>query len=239
MAKRAPTPVPAAARDDAHLLSLVGVAKAYRGRQESTPVLTDVDLVLRRGEITCLVGPSGSGKSTIVALIAGLLVPDAGRVLFDGQDLGTMSDSKRARLRARKIGVVLQTGNLVPFLTAAENVALAARFAGRHPSRASVRLLLDQVGVAARADHLPRRLSGGEAQRVALAVALVNSPDLLLADEVVGQLDPATARVVVDTIQLACAARGLGVLLVTHSPDIAALATRVLRLDSGRLQPAA
>ncbi len=134
MAKRAPSPVPAADRDPTHLLSLDGVAKAYRSQRESTPVLTDVDLVLRRGEITCLVGPSGSGKSTIVALIAGLLVPDAGRVLFDGQDLGTMSDAKRARLRARKIGIVLQSGNLVPFLTAAENVALAARFAGGHPA---------------------------------------------------------------------------------------------------------
>jgi putative ABC transport system ATP-binding protein len=221
------------------VVSLQGVSKAYRTAQETTPVLADLDLVLNRGEITCLAGPSGAGKSTIVSLIAGLLVPDSGRVLFNGQDVARMSDRRRAHLRARRMGIVMQGGNLVPFLTAAENVALAGRFAGYTPSRARIDALLEQVGLAGRGDHLPRRLSGGEAQRVALAVAMVNSPDLLLADEVVGQLDSATARVIVDTFEQACRDRGLSVLLVTHSQDIAELGARVLRLVGGRLESVA
>lgn len=234
MAGAAPGPPPGG-----ELLRLDGVSKAYRSAHETTFVLQGCDLTLRRGEITCLVGASGTGKSTLVSLIAGLLVPDGGRVLFDGQDLGRLSDAGRARLRAARIGLVLQSGNLVPFLTAAENVALAARFAGRGPGPRAVGELLEQVGVADRAGHMPRRLSGGEAQRVALAVALVNSPDLLLADEVVGALDPPTARQVMDAIGRSCRDRGLAVLLVTHSPRIAALGTQVLRLAGGRLESVA
>jgi putative ABC transport system ATP-binding protein len=221
------------------VVRLQGVSKTYRTALETTPVLADIDLVLNRGEITCLAGPSGAGKSTIVSLIAGLLVPDSGAVLFNGQDVSRMSDRRRAHLRARRIGIVMQAGNLVPFLTAAENVQLAGRFAGFVPSKARVDALLEQVGLNGRGDHLPRRLSGGEAQRVALAVAMVNSPDVLLADEVVGQLDSVTARVIVETFEHACEERGLAVLLVTHSQDIAALGKRVLRLAEGRLESVA
>ena len=143
------------------------------------------------------------------------------------------------RLRATRIGVVLQSGNLVPFLTAAENVALASRLAGAESSPAAVTSLLEQVDVADRARHLPRRLSGGEAQRVALAVALANTPDLLLADEAVGQLDSTTARLVVNTVVQASQERGLAVLLVTHSHEVAALGSRIVRLTDGRLETAA
>ena len=221
------------------LLSLEGVSKAYRNPNETTPVFEHLDLDLHRGEITCLVGPSGCGKSTIISLIAGLIVPDAGRVMFDGRDVGELSDAERARLRATRIGVVLQSGNLVPFLTAAENVALASRLAGAESSPAAVTSLLEQVDVADRARHLPRRLSGGEAQRVALAVALANTPDLLLADEAVGQLDSTTARLVVNTVVQASQERGLAVLLVTHSHEVAALGSRIVRLTDGRLETAA
>jgi putative ABC transport system ATP-binding protein len=176
------------------LLRVEGVSKAYHNASETTPVFEDLDLELHRGEITCLIGPSGSGKSTIISLIAGLMVPDTGRVSFAGQDVAELSDTERSHLRSRKIGVVLQSGNLLPFLTAAENIAIATRLAGATPIPAQVAALLDQVGLADRADHLPRRLSGGEAQRAALAVALANGPELLLADEVVGQLDSTTAR---------------------------------------------
>lgn len=218
------------------LLSLQGVSKAYRNPPEATAVLQDLDLELNRGEITCLVGPSGCGKSTIISLIAGLLVPDSGRVSFDGQDVAALSDTQRARLRATRIGIVLQSGNLVPFLTARENVALAIRLAGGDSSAAHADSLLEEVGLADRARHLPRRLSGGESQRVALAVALANTPDLLLADEAVGQLDEATARGVMDTLEQASRERGLAVLLVTHSLDIAARASRILRMVEGRLE---
>lgn len=218
------------------LLSLQGVSKAYRNPAETTVVFEGLDLELRRGEITCLVGPSGCGKSTIISLIAGLMRPDSGRVSFDGQDLASLSDTERAYLRATRVGVVLQSGNLLPFLSAAENVAVAARFAEADCSPSRIAALLAQVGLADRTDHLPRRMSGGEAQRVALAVSLVNSPDLLLADEVVGQLDSATARVVMSTFRQACREQDLAVLLVTHSPQVAALGGRVVRLTEGRLE---
>lgn len=220
-------------------LRLRGVSKAYRTTGETTSVLRDLDLDLRRGEIACLVGASGSGKSTLISVIAGLLRPDSGSVFIDGHDFSDLSDSERAHLRATKIGLVLQSGNLVPFLTAAENVALATRLAGIEVSSAHVVSLLDQVGLADRADHLPRRLSGGEAQRVALAIALANGPDVLLADEAVGQLDSSTARVVLAAIEGACEERGLAVLLVTHSDEIAALGSRTLRLHGGQLETAA
>ncbi|MDQ2967274.1 MAG: ABC transporter ATP-binding protein [Actinomycetota bacterium] len=219
-------------------LRLRGVTKAYRTTRETTSVLRDLDLDLRRGEIACLVGVSGSGKSTLISVIAGLLRPDSGSVFIDGHDVSELSDSQRAHLRATKIGLVLQSGNLVPFLTAAENVALATRLAGTEVSSAHVVSLLDQVGLADRADHLPRRLSGGEAQRVALAIALANEPDVLLADEAVGQLDSSTAKVVLGTIERACEERELAVLLVTHSDEIAALGSRTIRLTDGQLETA-
>ena len=220
------------------LLRVEGVSKTYHNASETTPVFEDLDLELHRGEITCLVGPSGSGKSTIISLIAGLMVPDTGRVSFAGQDVAELSDTERSHLRSRKIGVVLQSGNLLPFLTAAENIAIATRLAGATPIPAQVAALLDQVGLADRADHLPRRLSGGEAQRAALAVALANGPELLLADEVVGQLDSTTARFVVRALEQACRERGLSVLLVTHSAEVAALGSRVVRLIDGHLEAA-
>ncbi len=218
------------------LLSLRGITKAYGNPGETTPVFQDLDFDLRRGELTCLLGPSGSGKSTILSLIAGLMNPDEGRVSFDGQDLAELTDNDRARLRATRIGVVLQSGNLVPFLTAAENVAMAARLSGVGASARRVNSLLEDVGMADRSGHLPRRLSGGEAQRVALAVALVHDPDLLLADEAVGQLDSQTAQLVLATVDSARRKRGLAVLLVTHNREVAAIGSRTVELVSGRLE---
>jgi len=220
------------------LVQVQGVSKAYRNPSETTIVFQDLDLELHRGEITCLQGPSGSGKSTIIALIAGLMVPDAGRVIFDGRDVGDLSDSERSYLRATRIGTVLQSGNLLPFLTAAENVAMAMRLAGAERSAEHVAGILDQVGLADRADHLPRRLSGGEAQRASLAVSLANEPDLLLADEAVGQLDRATAASVMSIFTRVCRERGLAVLLVTHDDEVAAFGSRIVRLAEGRLEAA-
>lgn len=226
----------AAASAGEDLLRLESVSKAYRSPGETTPVLSGLDLVLRRGEIVCLAGPSGSGKSTVVSLIAGLLVPDGGRVVFDGSDLARLSDRRRARVRAQRMGIVLQSGNLVPFLTAAENVMLAGRFARRRVPPARAREVLDRVGLADRADHLPRRLSGGEAQRAGLAVALVNSPDLLLADEVAGALDTTSTAGVMSALEELAREQGLAVLLVTHSQALARRGNRVLHLNAGRLE---
>jgi putative ABC transport system ATP-binding protein len=220
------------------LVSIDAVSKTYRDGGVETPVLRDVHLELTRGETTSLIGVSGSGKSTLISLIAGLLLPDSGRVVVDGQDTTPLDDLARAQLRARRIGVVLQSGNLIPFLTAKENVELAVGLAGGHRAAARAEKLLVEVGLADRLHHLPRRMSGGEAQRVSLAVALANEPDLLLADEATGELDSSTAEHVMEVIFDAWREHGLSVLFVTHRNELAARAQRRLRLSDGQVVPA-
>ena len=208
------------------------VSKTYREGPAVTRVLHGASLELARGETTSLVGASGSGKSTLLGLIAGLMVPESGRVVFDGQDITELDDTDRARLRAGRIGIMLQSDNLIPFLTAAENVELAVELGGGGRAGARARDVLSELGLADRLHHLPRRLSGGEAQRVSVAVALANDPDLLLADEVTGELDSANAEQVMEVISHASRDRGLTVLFVTHSRDLAARAAHRLRLEN-------
>ncbi|MDX6683572.1 MAG: putative transport system ATP-binding protein [Solirubrobacteraceae bacterium] len=217
----------------AALLRVEAVSKTFRSGDVATRVLHDASLELARGETTSLVGVSGSGKSTLMSLIAGLLRPDGGAIVFDGNDLAELDDRLRARLRAQRIGVVLQRDNLIGFLTAAENVELALKLAGADRIAPRARTLLAGVGLGDRVDHLPRRLSGGEAQRVSVAMALANEPDLLLADEVTGQLDSSTAEEVMGVIFDAWRERGLAVLFVTHSAELAQRAQRRLRLVDG------
>lgn len=215
------------------LLQVEGLWKSYREAGVETRVLQGASFELGRGETTSLVGTSGAGKSTLLAVLAGLMVPDAGEVRFDGENLATMDEAARARLRAKRIGVVLQSDNLIPFLTATENVELAIGLAGANHARPRARELLNELGLADRLDDLPRRLSGGESQRAALAVALVNQPDLLLADEVTAELDSANAARVIDIIHEASRERGLTVLMVTHNPELAARTERRLRIADG------
>jgi putative ABC transport system ATP-binding protein len=226
------------AQSRAPLVCLEAVSKTYRAGTVETPVLRGAEFELRRGETTSLVGASGSGKSTLISLIAGLLLPDSGRIVIDGLDTTRLDDLSRAQLRATRIGVVLQSGNLIPFLTARENVELAIGLAGGDRPGARAEALLSEVGLADRLDHLPRRMSGGEAQRVSLSMALANEPDLLLADEVTGELDSSTAEHVMEVIFAASRERGLSVLFVTHSSELAARAQRRLRLVDGRMRPA-
>jgi putative ABC transport system ATP-binding protein len=211
------------------LLRVEGVAKGYGTGAARTAVLESVDLVVGEAEKVSLVGASGSGKSTLLSLIAGLVRPDAGEIRIDDVALHELDDAGRATLRAHRVGVVLQSDNLIPFLTAVENIELATGFAGRSERRDRARDLLGALGVHHRRDHLPRQLSGGEAQRVSVAVALANEPALLLADEVVGQLDSATAESVLDVIFGA----KLAVLFVTHDATLAARADRRLGLVDG------
>ncbi len=217
---------------------LEAVSKAYGSGSPQLQVLDQVDLDLPQGKTTSLVGRSGSGKSTLLSLIAGLMRPDAGRVYIGGQQMDQMDDDARAGLRADRIGFVLQSDNLIPFLTAVENVELAISFASGRRSTARARELLADLGLAQRMNHLPRQLSGGESQRVAIAVALANEPDLLLADEVVGQLDTATAADVMDMIFKISRERSLTVFYVTHDEQLARQAHRSLRLTDHKVVPA-
>jgi putative ABC transport system ATP-binding protein len=228
-------PVP---ESTAPLLRVDHLSKSFRRGAVETHVLRSVSLELARGETTSLVGASGSGKSTLLALLAGLMLPDSGNVSFGGQDVAALDDYERALLRARRIGIVLQSGNLIPFLTAVENVKLAIELAGGARAASRARELLSELGLARRVDHLPRRLSGGEAQRVSVAMALANDPDLLLADEVTGELDSTTAEEVMSLILRAWRERGLTVLFVTHSSELAGHAQRRLRLVDGEVRRA-
>lgn len=209
------------------LLQLRGVSKTYQSTTGSAVVLQDVDLTIEAGQKVSLMGASGSGKSTLLSLIAGLLRPDAGTVEIDGVALAGLGDGERAALRSGRIGIALQSENLIPFLSAAENVELALGFGrrGKNSDRASE--LLDRMSVVHRRDHLPRQLSGGEAQRVALAVAIANEPALLLADEMVSALDSTTAGLVVDEVF----ASEMAVLFVTHTAELADRAERRLCLS--------
>ena len=224
------------ARTEGPLVRLEEVSKTYREGPVDRHVLRDVSLDLPRGEMTSLTGVSGSGKSTLISLLAGLLLPDSGRVLFDGDEITGLDDVARARLRALRVGVVLQSGNLIPFLTAQQNVELAIELGGRDRNEGRAEGLLSELGLGGRLHHVPRRLSGGEAQRVSVAMALANHPDLLLADEVTGQLDSANADQVMDVIVDAWRRRGLTVLFVTHDRDLAARAERCLVLEGGEVR---
>lgn len=210
----------------AAVVQLSGVSKSFgQPGAGSVPVLRDVELTIGPGEKASLIGPSGSGKSTLLSLVAGLLRPDTGTITVDGVAISGLDEPSRARLRGDRIGIALQADNLIPFLSARENVELALAFGSRRQrrrARARAVELLRRFGVEHRAEHRPRHLSGGEAQRVALAVSMANQPALLLADEVVAQLDGETAGHVLEAILT----EEFAVLYVTH--DIA-LADRVGR----------
>lgn len=216
------------------VVRLQQVSKSFGSPDDPTPVLRGVDLTIRPGEKASLVGPSGSGKSTLLSLIAGLLRPTEGTVEIDGVGMNTLDDRHRAQLRAERIGIALQADNLIPFLSARENVELAFAFGARRSrrdARARALDLLDRFEVAHRAEHRPRHLSGGEAQRVALAVSMANEPALLLADEVVAQLDGTTAARVVDEVLTA----DFAVLLVSHDVALADLVERRFELVDSEL----
>lgn len=208
------------------IVHLKGVSKQFMSAGGPSIVLEGVDLMIEAGQKVSLVGPSGSGKSTLLSLIAGLLRPDAGTVELDGVPLSALNDDERAEMRAQRIGIALQSENLIPFLSVQENVELALGFGGRRSGAAQARELLGRMGVAHRATHFPRQISGGEAQRVSLAVALANNPRLLLADEMVAQLDATTAGAIVRDVFNS----DMAVLFVTHDTTLADRADLRLRM---------
>jgi putative ABC transport system ATP-binding protein len=227
-------PRPATVGGERLLLRVVDLFKVHREGAVETVALRGVRLDIGRGEVVSLMGPSGSGKSTLLSIMGGLALPTSGQVLLGDQDITRLDEAGRARLRARRIGIVRQTGNLIPFLTALENVELAMRLAGApRDTRHRARDLLGELGLGARLHHRPHQLSGGVAQRAAVAAALVNEPELLLADEVTGELDSGSAEQVVEVLLEASRERGLGVLLVTHDRRLALRAPRRLQISDG------
>jgi ABC-type lipoprotein export system ATPase subunit len=217
------------------VLEASGLYHIYRGAAVETVALRGARLALAAGSWTSVVGPSGSGKSTLLHVLAGLLQPSGGSVRLDGEDLTRLSAPERARRRRRDIGVVLQRDNLHPLLDVEGNVALPLRLDGRPPRevRARVEGLLKEVGLADRRRHRPAQLSGGEAQRAAVAVALAPLPRVLLADEPTGELDEASATGVLDLLEAHRGREGSAILTVTHNPRVAERADRRLAMRDG------
>jgi ABC-type lipoprotein export system ATPase subunit len=214
-----------------------GVYHIYREGPVRTIALRGADVVLEPSTWTSLMGPSGSGKSTLLHILAGLLDPSAGSVTVDGEDVTRLPQAARDRWRRRSVGVVLQRDNLHPSLDVHDNVALPMRLQGRTPTeiRERVDVLLDQVGLADRHQQRVGDLSGGEAQRVAIAVALANRPRVLLADEPTGELDEGTASSVLDLIDTLRSDEGAAVLTVTHNPQVVERASQRLRMRDGQV----
>jgi putative ABC transport system ATP-binding protein len=216
-------------------LEVQGLTRTYGAGAAQVAALARIDLAFRRGTFTAVMGPSGSGKSTFLSCAAGLDRPTGGRVIIGGEDVTDWDEERRTRLRRERIGFVFQGFHLLPYLSASQNVGLPSRLAGKRPDRVRVRALLDRVGLAERAHHLPGSLSGGQQQRVAIARALVTEPEVVLADEPTGALDSATARQILGLLRGSVTDLGQTVVMVTHDPVAASYADEVVFLVDGRV----
>ena len=226
------------------IVAVRNVYKEFHRDEHTIPVLMGINMDVRPGEYLALMGPSGSGKSTLLNLIAGLDRPTSGTVLVVGQDLGRTSEGELARWRSRHIGFIFQLYNLIPVLTAYENVELPLTLTrlSRRERDQQVRTALEIVGLSERIHHYPRQLSGGQEQRVAIARAIATDPTLLVADEPTGDLDATSAGEILDLMQRLSDEFGKTIIMVTHDPNAAARAGRLLHLEKGVLvdgEPAA
>ena len=209
--------------------------KTYRSGAGRLTVLRDIGFTIADGAFVAIVGPSGSGKTTLLGLLAGLDTPSGGSVLLDGVDLSTLDENARAKLRGEKVGFVFQTFQLIPTLTAAENVQVPLELRGERGAASRARDLLERVGLADRATHYPTQLSGGEQQRVAIARAFANTPKVLFADEPTGNLDSTTGTRIIELLEALNREDGTTVVLVTHDPALAGRARRIIRLNDGAI----
>jgi putative ABC transport system ATP-binding protein len=219
------------------VLAARGIGKTVKSGDRDLVILRDIDLAVMPGEALAILGASGSGKSTLLALLAGLDTPTAGTVLLDGADLFALDEDARAELRGRAVGFVFQSFQLLPSLTALENVMLPLELAGRADAEAAAREILARVGLGERLQHYPKHLSGGEQQRVALARAFVVRPKLLLADEPTGSLDAESGEAVIALLFELNREAGTTLVLVTHDEQLARRCQRALRLAAGRIVP--
>jgi putative ABC transport system ATP-binding protein len=216
------------------MIEVKGLTKSLTSGSHTVEILRGIDLKVPRREVLAIEGPSGSGKSTLLGLIAGFDSPTSGSILLEGEDITRMDEDELALLRGKKLGFVFQSYNLIPTLTAEENVMLPLELSGRATGApAKAHELLDAVGLGDRDGHYPAQLSGGEQQRVALARAFAGSPSILLADEPTGNLDSATGKVVLDLLLELNRREGTTLVLVTHDPALSRLADRIVRLKDG------
>jgi putative ABC transport system ATP-binding protein len=230
------SPSPDPSPDDSPAAVCRGVGKTYRTATESVPALVDVTLAIPRARVTVVVGPSGSGKSSLLRLLACIDSPDTGEVLVAGQRVGRLRPRARRRLRQRQVAYLFQRPgeNLLPYLDAVAQVRLAASLRGAPVTTAEALDLLDRLGLAERAEHLPGQLSGGEQQRLAVACGVVGAPALVVADEPTAELDTAAAERVLTAMEHLAVA-GVGFVLSSHDPRVMAIADGFVRLDHGRL----
>jgi putative ABC transport system ATP-binding protein len=224
-----------AERSVATLLRVEALGKTVPNGNTGLTILDGVSFEVYAGEAVAIVGVSGSGKSTLLGLLAGLDMPTGGQVHIDGHDLFSLDEDGRAAFRARMLGFVFQSFQLLPAMNALENVMLPLELAGRRDARETARLMLERVGLGERLEHYPKQLSGGEQQRVAIARAFVTRPALLLADEPTGNLDADTGRQVADLMFELNRERGTTLVLVTHDEALSQRCNRILRLAGGRL----
>ncbi|MBI5427654.1 MAG: ABC transporter ATP-binding protein [Nitrospinae bacterium] len=217
------------------MIEIRNLTKSLYGGGHRVDILTGIDLTIPKGQFLAITGPSGSGKTTLLGLIAGLDVPTGGSIVIDGRDIARLSEDELARLRGERFGFVFQNFHLIPTLTALENVLLAAELNGAGNGREKSLELLREVGLGDRAGHYPSQLSGGEQQRLCLARAFVNEPDIVLADEPTGNLDSKNSERVMELIAKLHKERKATVILVTHEPHIANRSERILAVEDGRI----
>jgi putative ABC transport system ATP-binding protein len=219
------------------MLDVRGLTKSYRSGNDLLTVVKDISFSIAAGASCAIVGPSGSGKTTLLGLCAGLDLPNAGEVLLDGVALGSLDEDGRARVRNDVVGFVFQTFQLLPTLTALENVMVPLELRGGNHARDQAVDLLKRVGLGERLTHYPTQLSGGEQQRVALARAFINRPKILFADEPTGNLDSETGQLVIQNLFALNAEAGTTLVLVTHDLELAKRAQRIIRLKGGAVVP--
>ncbi|HKX26095.1 MAG TPA: ABC transporter ATP-binding protein [Blastocatellia bacterium] len=220
------------------ILEARNVTREYRMKAETVHALSDLSVAVESGEFVAILGTSGSGKSTLLNLFGGLDRPTSGEIRFDGQSLAPLSSREMSRYRLRRVGMIFQSFNLIPTMTARENVSLALAFAGLGKSERRKRTLdlLERVGLSHRSEHRPSELSGGEQQRVSIARALANEPQVLLADEPTGNLDSNRASEVIDLLNRMRERDGKTIVLVTHDQELAKIhATHIIRLKDGKV----
>jgi len=220
----------------AHIIQAENVSKIYRIGKVDVPAVSGVSLSAEQGEFVSIVGPSGSGKSTLFYILGGLTQATSGRVLIDGADFTALSDAQRTAMRKSKIGFVFQKFNLLPTLTARDNIQIAREISGRNGADPEFfKQVTEMLGVAGRLEHRPSEMSGGEQQRVALARAIINRPAIILADEPTGNLDSKNSEIVLRMLREANQKFGQTVLMITHNPEAAEIGDRIIHMRDGHI----